>query len=181
MARSDAAERGAAIGRHLPGIGHTRYVTGRRRLAALAQQFGSPELIGFASATKLFRNLSIIVLVPLLAWSARGQSADEGESADRRKPFVPHFVIWFVAFVLVRTLGDHLIVGDLQSQHMWLQIMAGSQVVSDLFMTCGMTALGLSVSLTQMHQVGLRPICAALLVAAATAGCSLGMIHLLLS
>jgi uncharacterized membrane protein YadS len=48
--------------------------------------------------------------------------------------------------------------------------------MSDLFMTCGMTAVGLTVSLTQMQQVGFRPICAAVLIAAATATCSLGMI-----
>ena len=43
-----------------------------------------------------------------------------------------------------------------------------------------MTAVGLSVSLTQIHQVGFRPVCAALIVAAATATCSLGTIYALL-
>lgn len=146
-----------------------------------AQQFGSPDVVGFASATKLFRNLSIILLVPLLAWNARRQSADDGQPAHHRGQLVPHFVIWFVAFVLVRTLADHTIVGNTQMHHAWLQIMSASQVVSDLFMTCGMTAVGLCVSLTQMHHVGFRPICAALIIAVATATCSLGMIHLLLS
>lgn len=146
-----------------------------------AQQFGSPDVVGFASATKLFRNLSIILLVPLLAWSTRGQPAEDGQPAHRHKPLVPHFVIWFVVFVLVRTLGDQWIPVDTAPRQVWLQIMGASQVVSDLFMTCGMTAVGLCVSLAQMHQVGFRPICAALIIAAATATCSLGMIHLLLS
>ena len=52
--------------------------------------------------------------------------------------------------------------------------------MSDLFMTCGMTAVGLTVSLSQMQQVGFRPICAAVIVAAATATCSLGVIALLM-
>lgn len=145
-----------------------------------AQQFSAPDVIGFASATKLFRNLSIIVLIPLLAWFARGQATDDVQST-RRKPLVPQFVIWFVAFVILRTLGDHFIASDTQLQLIWLQVMSTSYVVSDLFMTCGMTAVGLSVSLTQMHQVGFRPICAALAIAVATATCSLGVIHLLLS
>ncbi len=146
-----------------------------------AQQYDSPEVVGFASATKLFRNLSIIILVPLLAWSAQAHSKPDAEhAASCREPRVPRFVIWFVVFVLVRTLGDQLIAGDAHTRQMWLQAISASQVASDLFMTCGMTAVGLSVSVSQMHQVGFRPICAAVIIAAATATCSLGMIHALL-
>lgn len=147
-----------------------------------AQQYDSPEVVGFASATKLFRNLSIIILVPLLAWSAQAHSkpADAEHAASCREPRVPQFVIWFVVFVLVRTLGDRLVADDAHTRQIWLQATSASQVVSDLFMTCGMTAVGLSVSVSQMHQVGFRPICAALIIAAATATCSLGMIYALL-
>ena len=127
-----------------------------------AQQFGSPDAVGYASATKLFRNLSIIILVPLMAWSTRPrmQSASS-EPVACRPALVPQFVIWFVVFVLVRTLGDQLVTTDTQAQQTWLQAMSAAQVMSDLFMTCGMTAVGLGVSLTQMHQVGFRPVCAA--------------------
>lgn len=145
-----------------------------------AQQFGAPDVIGFASATKLIRNLAIIFLVPLLAWNALRDSTDHGESASR-KPLVPNFVIWFVALVLVRTLGDHWILGDTGAEYLWQRIMSTSQVVSDTFMTCGMTAVGLSVSLAQMHQTGFRPICAAVTIAASTALCSLGVINFVLS
>jgi uncharacterized integral membrane protein (TIGR00698 family) len=147
-----------------------------------AQQFASPEVVAFASATKLFRNLSIVILVPLMAWSARAHVTPESaeQAASRRQPGVPQFVIWFVVFVLVRTLGDQLIANDAHARQMWLQATSASQAVSDLCMTCGMTAVGLSVSLSQIHQVGLRPICAAMVIAAATAACSLGTIFLFL-
>lgn len=147
-----------------------------------SQQFSSPEVVGYASATKLLRNLSIVVLVPVMAWfaHARTESSNGEHAASSREPLVPQFVIWFIALVLVRTLGDRLIPADPGSQQLWLQAMNASQVMSDLFMTCGMTAVGLSVSLTQMHQVGLRPIFAALIIAVATALCSLAMIHALL-
>jgi uncharacterized integral membrane protein (TIGR00698 family) len=146
-----------------------------------AQQYDSPEVVGFASATKLFRNLSIIILVPLMAWSAQVEVPERAEhAASRRKLRVPQFVIWFVVFVLVRTLGDQLVANDAHPLQIWLQATSASQVVSDLFMTCGMTAVGLRVSLSQLRQVGLRPICAALIIAAATAACSLGTIYVLL-
>jgi uncharacterized membrane protein YadS len=43
-----------------------------------------------------------------------------------------------------------------------------------------MTAVGLTVCLAEMQRVGFRPICAAMLITAATAACSLGMISVLL-
>jgi uncharacterized integral membrane protein (TIGR00698 family) len=147
-----------------------------------AEQHGAPEVVAFASATKLLRNLSIIILVPLMAWpaQARVKSASAEHAASRGKLFLPQFVIWFAIFVLVRTLGDQLLANDAHLRTAWLQAMSASQVVSDLFMTCGMTAVGLSVSTSRMRRVGLRPICAALIIAAATAACSLGTICLLL-
>lgn len=143
-----------------------------------AQQFGSPDVVAVASATKLFRNLSIVILVPALAWLSRTQPAG-GESAEARgEPMIPAFVVWFVVLVLVRALGDHLLAAS-SAQDAWLQAMSASQTLSELLMICGMTAVGLSVSLSQMYEVGLRPICAALVVAVATASCSLGLTYVL--
>ena len=89
---------------------------------------------------------------------------------------MPRFVIWFVVFVIVRTLGDQYVAASAHAQQTWLHAMNAAQSMSDLFMTCGMTAVGLTVSLTQVHQVGFRPICTAVIIAAATATCSLGTI-----
>jgi uncharacterized membrane protein YadS len=44
---------------------------------------------------------------------------------------------------------------------------------SDLFLTCGMTAVGLSVSFTDMWRIGWRPLAAGLAVATLVGGCSL--------
>jgi uncharacterized integral membrane protein (TIGR00698 family) len=146
-----------------------------------AQQFGAPDVVGYASATKLFRNLSIIILVPLMAWSTRpGMQSASSEPVASRPALVPQFVIWFVVFVLVRAVGDHLVTINTQAQQTWLQAMSAAQVMSDVFMTCGMTAVGLTVCLPQMQRIGFRPFCAAVLIAAATATCSLGMIAALL-
>lgn len=144
-----------------------------------AQQFGAPDVVGFATATKLFRNLSIIVLVPLMAWStqARMKSTGEEQAATNGEPLIPRFVLWFVACVLVRTVGDQAVATDAHAQQLWLQAMSASQSLSDLLMISGMTAAGLSVSLSQMYQVGFRPICAALMITAATATCSLGLTY----
>jgi uncharacterized membrane protein YadS len=52
---------------------------------------------------------------------------------------------------------------------------------SDVFLTCGMTAVGLSVSFTDMWRIGWRPLAAGFVVASLVGGCSLllnyGMVH----
>jgi len=144
-----------------------------------AQQFSAPDVVAIASATKLFRNLSIVALIPLMAWMSRSDDAtpDRGV-AVRRPPLVPAFVIWFVVFVLVRAIGDHwFAAGPIHDG--WLQAIAATQTLSEILLICGMTAVGLNISLSQMYSTGARAIVTALLVAVATATCSLGLTYLL--
>lgn len=146
-----------------------------------AQQFNSPDAVAVASATKLLRNLSIIVLVPLLAWSAHAEAQASGEAgpATRRGPVVPWFVIAFVVLVGVRFLGDQVFVADAAMRDVWSWTLGSTQSMSELFMICGMTAVGLNLSLASMQQVGFRPIGAAMIIAVATASCSLGLTYAL--
>ncbi len=146
-----------------------------------AQQFNSPDAVAVASATKLLRNLSIIVLVPLLAWSAHAQSAaasgDNGQAAAPRKSFVPWFVVVFVVLVVVRGLGDQFVALDANVAGAWGSILGAAQSTSELFMICGMTAVGLNLSLANMSQVGVRPFIAAAAIALATATTSLALTY----
>lgn len=145
-----------------------------------AQQFGLPEVVGIASATKLLRNVSIIALVPLLAWSSRGRSPATTENGGvRREDVFPAFVVWFLVFVLVRALGDLFVSTDASLQPLWQQTTAACQTLSEVLMICGMTAVGLNISLPELYKVGARPLCVTLIVAIATACCSLGLTFLL--
>jgi len=141
-----------------------------------AQQFNSPDAVAVASATKLLRNLSIIVLVPLLAWSAHARATDA-----RRRLAVPWFVVAFVVLVVLRGLGDHLVATDAGARGAWSELLDVAQSMSELFLICGMTAVGLNLSLSNMSQVGMRPFIAAAIIAVATAGCSLGLTALIIA
>ena len=61
--------------------------------------------------------------------------------------------------------------------------MIAGQNASELFLICGMTAVGLSVAFTQMWRIGWRPLAAGFLVALLVGACSLsltlGIKHLL--
>ena len=146
-----------------------------------SQQAGAPAALAAASVAKLLRNLSIAVLLPAAAWLARRQEASDGApppqhpgavavDGARRPPLVPFFVPAFIAFILVRTAGDALYGA---AAPLWSAFTNTGYTASDMFLTCGMSAVGLSVSFTDMWRIGWRPLAAGFVVATLVGSCSL--------
>jgi uncharacterized integral membrane protein (TIGR00698 family) len=145
-----------------------------------SQQAQAPAALAAASVAKLLRNLSIAVLVPLAAWLARRHEARGGDDGHAHHPhqaglaphaqLVPMFVVAFLAFIVVRTSGDTLL-GERSA--LWQAVVHTGYTASDLFLTCGMTAVGLSVSFTDMWRIGWRPLAAGFVVATLVGVCSL--------
>jgi len=147
-----------------------------------SQQAAAPQALAAASVAKLLRNLSIAVLIPLAAWLTQRHEGAEPEGAGApapgtRAPLVPFFVVAFIGFIVVRTAADAL----LGSAPAWQAAVNTGYTASDLFLTCGMTAVGLSVSFTDMWRIGWRPLAAGFVLATLVGGCSLllnlGMLH----
>ena len=150
-----------------------------------SQQAHAPAALAAASVAKLLRNLSIALLVPLAAWLARRHEAraegaahpQDGAPAGAaphgglvpRAQLVPMFVVAFLAFIVVRTAGDTV----LHQDALWGRLINTGYTASDLFLTCGMTAVGLSVSFVDMWRIGWRPLVAGLMVATLVGVCSL--------
>ena len=146
-----------------------------------SQQAAAPAALAAASVAKLLRNLSIAVLIPLAAWLTQrheaaqrlertATAADGAAAAPAAAPLVPLFVVAFIGFIVVRTAGDAL--ADPHGA-LWPALVNTGYSASDLFLTCGMTAVGLSVSFTDMWRIGWRPLAAGLIVATLVGGCSL--------
>jgi uncharacterized integral membrane protein (TIGR00698 family) len=139
-----------------------------------SQQAGAPDALAAASVAKLLRNLSIAVLVPVAAWyqqrhaGAAGEPVPQARAAGARGALVPLFVLAFIGFIVLRTAGDALFHGTA-----WPALINTGYQGSDLFLTCGMTAVGLSVSFTDMWRIGWRPLAAGFLLASLVGGCSL--------
>jgi uncharacterized integral membrane protein (TIGR00698 family) len=156
-----------------------------------SQQAAAPAALAAASVAKLLRNLSIAVLIPAAAWltqreeraAPRDSVSDEAAASGApgvRPPIVPLFVLGFVSFIVLRTAGDALFA---PGSSLWQAVVGTGYTASDLFLTCGMTAVGLSVSFTDMWRIGWRPLAAGLVVATLVGGCSLlltfGLLHYL--
>jgi uncharacterized integral membrane protein (TIGR00698 family) len=157
-----------------------------------SQQAHQPEALAAASVAKLLRNLSIAVLIPLAAWLTQRHDARARNAAARQEEggasqpaglsghvrLVPLFVLGFLACIIVRTAGDAITPAG---GALWQALIHTGYTASDLFLTCGMTAVGLSVSFTDMWRIGWRPLAAGFAVATLVGGCSLaltsGMLH----
>ena len=147
-----------------------------------SQQAAAPAALAAASVAKLLRNLSIAVLIPSAAWLVRRHesrtSGPVSGMAGAPAPLVPMFVLAFVGFIVVRTAGDAL----WHAGALWPHVVDTGYTASDLFLTCGMTAVGLSVSFTDMWRIGWRPLAAGFVVATLVGACSLlltiGLLHL---
>ena len=141
-----------------------------------SQQAGAPDALAAASVAKLLRNLSIVVLVPAAAWLTRRSDPEEARATatgptTSTSP-VPLFVLAFILLVALRTAGDALFVAHPAP---WQALTHAGQTASDLFLICGMTAVGLSVSFNDMWRIGWRPLAAGLLVASFVGACSLSL------
>ena len=79
------------------------------------------------------------------------------------------FVLAFLGFIILRTAGDALF----HASGGWQAAVNTGYGASDLFLTCGMSAVGLSVSFIDMWRIGWRPLAAGLVVAALVGSCSL--------
>ena len=150
-----------------------------------SQQAAAPDALSAASVAKLLRNLSIIVLIPAAAWLARraeeaechdgseGSQDPRVQGAPLRAPqssAIPFFVFGFILFVVVRTVGDGVFSPEAP---LWHAVVNAGQSASELFLVCGMTAVGLSVSFNDMWRIGWRPLAAGFLVATLVGVCSL--------
>lgn len=141
-----------------------------------AQQFDASDAVPVAGFTKLLRNLSLLILVPLFAmWSGNSGGPD---AKVKRSQVLPAFLIFFVLLALLRTAGDGFTAGTAMSQA-WTQMVSVGLGASDMFLVCGMTAVGLNVSLADLRGIGSRALGAALIVAFAVGACSLSLTYVI--
>lgn len=139
-----------------------------------AQQFDASDAVPVAGFTKLLRNLSLLILVPLFAmWTGNGGGAD---AKVKRSQVLPAFLIAFVLLAIARTAGDGLTTGTEFAQN-WSQLIGVGLSASEIFLVCGMTAVGLNVSLADLRGIGSRALGVAVIVAIAVCACSLSLTY----
>ena len=115
------------------------------------QQFNSPETLNIATVTKLLRNTSLIIMIPIFAFLYnRGQAKEKGYSILK---IFPYFVLGFIGMIVLRNVGDEIF----STNNNWIEIINLIKASSKIFLTMAMAAIGLSTNLKDIKKMGYKP------------------------
>jgi uncharacterized integral membrane protein (TIGR00698 family) len=111
-----------------------------------------------ATVTKLVRNLSMLVVIPVMAVLYHRRSSEGGE-APKWYTMIPLFIVGFACMSLLRTLGD---VGErpfgVLEPEQWKSIVGFVKQVATYCLAIAMAAVGLGTSIKGLRAIGLRPL-----------------------
>ena len=117
------------------------------------QQFNSPETLNIATVTKLIRNTFLIIMIPLFAFLYnRGQIKEKKYSILN---IFPYFVLGFVGMIIFRNIGDAVFIN--YSNDNWLETISFIKILSKIFLTMAMAAIGLTTNLKDISIMGYKP------------------------
>ena len=117
------------------------------------QQFNSPETLNVATVTKLIRNTFLIIMIPLFAFLYnRGQTRNKNYSIVN---IFPYFILGFVGMIILRNLGDEIF--SVNNNSNWNEMIDFIKMLSKIFLTMAMAAIGLSTNLKDIRNMGYKP------------------------
>jgi len=120
------------------------------------ETFSAPLALQAATVTKLLRNMSMAVLIPLIATRFR---ADRGRLTLREvRSAVPGFVLLFLGAIALRTLGDAALGGSAAALVDWKAFLGSASTVSTWALTIALAGIGLSTELATLRGLGLKPL-----------------------
>jgi uncharacterized integral membrane protein (TIGR00698 family) len=129
------------------------------------EYFHAPQALDVATVTKLERNLSMLVVIPLMAILHHRRSS-AGTAPPPWWTMVPLFVIGFAAMSLLRTVGD---LGErplgLLDTAQWHAIIKFGKEAASYCLAIAMAGVGLGTSIKGLRGIGLKPLGLALVSA----------------
>ncbi|MFO1407839.1 MAG: putative sulfate exporter family transporter [Steroidobacteraceae bacterium] len=138
-----------------------------------------PRVLSVATVTKLERNLSMLVLVPMMAIRHHRKSA-EGGVAPPWYTMVPLFVVGFGAMAVLRTVGD---LGErpfgFVTTDQWHAFLDLGKHGATYCLGIAMAGVGLGTRIADLRRIGFRPLGLALTSALLVGVVSATLIHAL--
>lgn len=135
-----------------------------------ADQFANADVVNSSTVTKLVRNSFLVIFIPLVAHFYNSKN-NPGQSYSIVKIF-PFFILGFVLFALIRSIGDYYIVQNVSAaidKSTWKLIISTIKNYSEIFLTMAMAAMGLLTNFSELKKLGAKPFLVGL-VAAVSAG-----------
>lgn len=156
----------------------TSQVTGAATV--YAQLFGDDRAAKIAIVAKLARNCCLVGVVPLMGWLHARRQGGVAKTA-RFSTLLPLFVVGFVAFAGLRSLGDAGIGGGgsafgLFDAAAWKDLVhATGETWATRFLAAAMAAVGLTTSFAKLRSLGPKPFVLGGLAAVVVSGAGLGL------
>jgi uncharacterized integral membrane protein (TIGR00698 family) len=122
------------------------------------EYFADPQALDVATVTKLVRNLSMLVVIPIMAVLYHRRSS-EGGAAPKWYTMIPLFIVGFAAMSLLRTVGD---MGErafgMLDPAQWKAVVGFVKQVATYCLAVAMAAVGLGTSIKGLRAIGLKPL-----------------------
>jgi uncharacterized integral membrane protein (TIGR00698 family) len=156
----DAVKAGLFLG---TSVHDTSQVTGSALV--FADVFSAPRALDVATVTKLVRNVFMAAIIPLMAFRYARRAAGGGRTAGRRTSIaklLPLFIIGFLAFALLRSIGDMGIrmgggAFGLWDEAAWAGVHGGLKQWAVNFLVVALASVGLSTDLDIIRGLGVKP------------------------
>ncbi len=120
--------------------------------------YRAPEALNVATVTKLERNLSMLVVIPLMSILYHRRSS-EGTEPPPWWTMVPLFVVGFACMSALRSIGD---LGDrpfgLLTPDQWHGFIKLASHVTSYCLGIAMAGVGLGTSIKGIRTIGLKPL-----------------------
>ncbi len=153
-----------------------------------ADVFSAPRGLDVATITKLVRNVFMAVVIPLMAFYYTRKAVEQGEEFEGQKTsftkLFPLFILGFLAFAVLRSIGDAGIQSG--SKAFWLWDSAAWKSIyifvrrwAVIFMVVALAGVGLSTSYRILKGLGIKPFVVGLGAALMVGVVSLATIFLL--
>jgi uncharacterized membrane protein YadS len=127
--------------------------------------FSSQPCLDVATITKMVRNVFMALVIPFMALYYNRRMVREGKSDEKRTSIgklVPLFVIGFVLFAVLRSVGDAYIKSGssafgIWNSTAWNGVCSGVKVWATRFMVVALAGVGLSTRFSIIKGLGIKP------------------------
>ena len=125
-----------------------------------SQQYSQAEVLEVSTLTKLVRNTAMIFVIPYMAYQNNSQ-LNRGSIILQIKSIFPFFILGFIGFGILRTLGDiginktGLAFGIANSSD-WESLINHVVSLSKFSLVVAMSAIGLSTDMKSFKSIGIN-------------------------
>ena len=141
-----------------------------------AEQYENPSVLDIATVIKLVRNTMMVIVIPLLAYLAKKDS--NLNNKINIGSIFPYFIIGFLAFGMIRTIGDHF---EYQiGSEIWNNFIHYIKYSAELLLIIAMSAVGYNTKLDKFTNLGLKPFYLGFIAALSVGIVSFSIIYLIL-